>query len=105
MIDVSVEDSHEQDTINDQELGDKRRAKREKEKIMEEKGLNKAQNKLVNSIYFYQMYFSYDCVKDDPKLVTKIVKGLSSDTASHRFPCRNIEILTVEFGGEFWDKY
>ena len=35
LIDVGVEDSHEQDTINDQELGDQRRYKQEKEKIME----------------------------------------------------------------------
>ena len=42
LIDVGVEDSHEQDTINDRELGDQQRSKREKDKIMEEKGLNKA---------------------------------------------------------------
>ena len=35
LIDVGVEDSHEQDIINDQELGDQRRSKLEKEKIME----------------------------------------------------------------------
>ena len=87
---MGVEDSHEQYTINDQELGDQRRYKREKEKIMEEKGLKKAQKKLINIIYCYQMYFSSACVKDDPKLVKKIVKELSSDAASHHFLCRNI---------------
>ena len=51
MIDVGVEDYHEQDTINDWELGDQRRSKREKEKIMEDKGLKKAQKKLINAIY------------------------------------------------------
>ena len=35
LIDVGVEDSHEQDTINYRGLGDQRRSKREKEKIME----------------------------------------------------------------------
>ena len=35
LIDVGLEDSHEQDTINDWELGDQRRSKREKEKTME----------------------------------------------------------------------
>ena len=30
---------------------------REEEKIMEEKGLKKAQKKLINAIYCYQMYF------------------------------------------------
>ena len=57
LIDVGVEDSHEQDKINDRELGDQRIAKREKEKIMEEKGLKKAQKKIINAIYCYQMYF------------------------------------------------
>ena len=42
LIDVGVEDSHEQDIINDQELGDQRRYKRDMEKIMEEKGMKKA---------------------------------------------------------------
>ena len=40
-IDVGVEDYHEQDTINDRELGDQQRSKREKEKTMEEKGLRR----------------------------------------------------------------
>ena len=90
LIDVGVEDSHEQDIINDRELGDQRRSKQEKEKIMEEKGLKKAQKKLINAIYCYQMYFSYACVKDDPKLVRKIVKDLSSDAKRHRFLRRKI---------------
>ena len=72
---------------------------------MEEKGLKKAQKKLINSIYCYQMYFSYSCVKDDPKLVRKIFKGLSSDAARHRFLQRNVGIQTIRFGEEFQDKY
>ena len=90
LIDVSVEDSHEQNKINDQELRDQTRSKQEKEKIMEYKGLKKAHKNLINSIYCYQMYFSSACVKDDPKLVGKI---------------RNIDIQTIGFGGEFQDKY
>ena len=70
LIDVDVKEPHEQETINDRELGDQRRSKREKEKIMEEKGLKKAQKKLINATYFYQMYFSSTCVKDETKLVT-----------------------------------
>ena len=50
-IGVGVEDSHEQDTINDLELGDQRRSKQEKEKKMVEKGLKKAQMKVINAIY------------------------------------------------------
>ena len=72
---------------------------------MEEKGLNKAQKKLINATYCYQMYFSSTCVKYEPKLVRKIVKELSSDAARHRFLRRNIEIQTIGFGGEFQDKY
>ena len=105
MIEVGVEDLHKQDTINDGELGDQRGYKLEKEKIMEEKGLKKSQKNLINAIYCYQMYFSSTCVKDDPKLVRKIVKELSSDAARHHFLYRNIEILTIGFGGEFQDKY
>ena len=52
---MGVEDSHEQDTINDQELGDQQRSKRDKEKIMEDKGLKKAQKNFINVIYFYHM--------------------------------------------------
>ena len=105
LIDVGVEDSHEQDTINDRELGDQRISKQYKDKIMEEKGLNKAQKKLINAIYCYQIYFSSACVKDDPKVVRKIFNELSSDAARHRLLHRNIEIQTIGFGGEFQDKY
>ena len=66
---------------------------------MEEKGPKKAQKKLINAIYCYQMYFSSACLKDDPKMVTKIVKELSSDVARHRFLRKNIEIQTIGFGG------
>ena len=52
MIDVGVEDSHEQDTINYWELGDQQRSKRDKDKIMEDKGLNKSQKKLINNHIF-----------------------------------------------------
>ena len=41
---------------------------------MVEKGLKKAQKKLINAIYCYQIYFSSACVKYDPELVRKIVK-------------------------------
>ena len=99
LVDVGVEDSHEQDKINDRELGDQRRSKREKEKIMEEKGLKKAQKKLINAIYCYQMYFTSACVKDDPKLVRITVKELSLEAARLRLLLRNIEIRTIGFGG------
>ena len=92
LIDVGVEESHEQYTINDRGLGDQRRSKREKEKITDEKGLKKAQKKLINGIYCYQMYFSSSCAKDDPKLARKIVKELSSDAERFCFLRRNIEI-------------
>ena len=59
---------------------------------MEKKGLNKAQKKLINATYCYQMYFSSTCVKDEPKLVRKIVKELSSDAERLCFLCRNIDI-------------
>ena len=51
------------------------------------------------------MYFSSTYVKDEPKLVTKIVKDLFSEAARHRFLCRNIDIRIIGFGGEFQDKY
>ena len=44
-------------------------------------------------------------MKDDPKLVRKIVKELSLDAARHRFLCRNTEIRKIGFGGEFQEKY
>ena len=70
LIDVGVENYHEQDITNYQEMGDQRRYKQEKNKIMEEKGTKKAQKKLINAIYCYQMYLSFACVKDDPQSVT-----------------------------------
>ena len=102
---IWAEDPHEQDTINNQELGDQRRSKQEKEKITEEKGPKKAQKKLINTIYCFQIYLSSACVKDDPKLVRKIVKELYSDAARYRFLRRNIEIQTIGFWGEFQDRY
>ena len=67
--------------------------------------MKKAQKKLINAIYCCQIYFSSDFVKDDPKLVTKIFKELSSDTARHCFLLINVDIQTVGFGGEFQKKY
>ena len=54
LIDVGVvEDSHEQERINDRVLVYQWISKQEKEKIMEEKGLKKAQKNLSNAIYCY----------------------------------------------------
>ena len=66
--------------------------------------MKKAQKKLISAIYCYHMYFLSACVKDDPKLVRKIVKELSSDAARHRLLHRNIKIQTIGFGGEFREK-
>ena len=66
---------------------------------MEEKDLKKAQKKFINAIYCYLMYFSSPFVKDDPKLVTKIVKELSLDAERRRYLRRNIGIQTIGFGG------
>ena len=44
-------------------------------------------------------------MKDDPKLVGKIVKELSSDVARHRLLHINIEIRAIVFAGELQDKY
>ena len=59
---------------------------------MENKELKKAQKKLIKSMYCYQMYFPSACVKYEPKLVTKIVKELSSDASRRLSLRRNIEI-------------
>ena len=67
--------------------------------------MKKSQKKLINAIYCYHMYFSSACVKEDPKMVRKIAKDLFLDAARHRFLCRNIDIRTIGFGGEFQDKY
>ena len=44
-------------------------------------------------------------MKDDQKLVKKIVKELSPDAAWHCFLQRKTEIGTIWFGWEFQDKY
>ena len=44
-------------------------------------------------------------MKDEPKLVRKLVKELSSDSTRHYFLHRNIEIRTIWLGGEFQGKY
>ena len=72
---------------------------------MEDKGLQKAQKKLINAIYYYQMYFLSAFVKDDQKLARKIVKELFSDAERHCFLRRIIEIQTIGFGGGFQDKH
>ena len=72
---------------------------------MDGKGLKEAQKNLVNAIYCCQVYFSSAFVKDDPKLVRKIVKELSLGASRHCFLCRNIDILSIWFGGDFQEKY
>ena len=100
-IDIGIADASEQDTVNTEALNAQRRAKREMEKLMEEKGLKKAQLKLVYAIYCYQMFNSDACVKGDPKLVTKAMRELPSDAARYRFLRNNIEARVIGFGGEF----
>ena len=75
-------------------------AQRMKVELLKEKNLECAMEAYIDGLYYYQMYFLPACWKDDRRVVTKLLKKITSDTAKYNALKENIMIRLKEFS---WD--
>ncbi len=67
-------------------------AQRIKVELLKEKNLECATEAFIDGLYYYRVYFSPACWKDDRKAVTKHLKKITSDTAKYNALKENIMI-------------
>jgi hypothetical protein len=100
IVSVAMQDAPKTRIRNNEALELQAKARKEKEDVLREKGLEKASEEYIDAVYYHRMYNSYACWKNDPKVVTKELAKLSSDRAKYRAIKENIMIRVKGFG---WD--
>jgi hypothetical protein len=84
------------------------KARRIKEELIKEKGLEKATEEYIDALYYYQMYFSAACWKTDPKIVATELKKLTPENMRYSALKENIMIrvkgVSWEWCHHAWSK-
>ena len=93
---------------NNDDLERQAKARRIKEELIKEKGLEKATEEYIDTLYYYQMYFSAACGKTDPKIVATELKKLTSENMRYSALKENIMIrvkgMSWEWCRHAWSK-
>ncbi len=85
---------------NNDDLEQQAKARRIKEEPIKEKSLGKAPKEYIDALYYYQMYFSPACWKNDLKVVARELKKLTSDAMKYTALKENI---TMQVKGLSWE--
>jgi hypothetical protein len=70
-------------------------AQRMKVELLKEKNLECATEAYIDGLYYYQMYFSPACWKDDRRVMAKHLKKITSDTAKYNARYPQVSILGI----------
>ena len=68
LLTVGIEDASQTISINREELDKQREAKRNKEEMIKKKSLGKAEEALVEALYYWDMYFLDVCWKGKQRI-------------------------------------
>jgi hypothetical protein len=79
-------------------------ARRLKEEIIQEKRLQRSMEENIDAQYYHRMWNSPACWKNDPKVVSRELKKLKSESAKYNAVKENIMIRVKGFGWE-WCKH
>jgi hypothetical protein len=100
IIAIAIEDAPHTRQRHIEELEQQANARRIKEEIMKEKALQKSMEENIDAQYYHRMWNSEACWKDDPKVVSRELKKLKSESAKYNAIKENINIRYKGFG---WD--
>ena len=94
---------------NNDDLERQAKVRRIKEELIKEKSLEKATEEYIDALYYYQIYFSTACWKNDPKIVASTeLKKLTLETMKYSALKENIMIqvkgLSWEWCHHAWSK-
>jgi hypothetical protein len=85
---------------NNEDLALQAKARREKEEMIKAKNMEKATEELIEAMYYYTMYSSAACWKDNVRIANSELKKITSKTARYDALKENIMIRVKGFG---WD--
>jgi hypothetical protein len=87
---------------NNDDLERQATARQIKEELIKEENLEKATEEYIDALYYYyyQMYFSPACWKNDPKVVARELRKLTSETMRYSALKENI---TIQVKGLSWE--
>ena len=94
---VAIEDAPATVSYNRMELEKQREAKRAKEEMLHQMGIEKAKESLVEAAYYHRMYNSLACWKGDKRVVTRNLKKMTSEASKYEALKENIKIRVVGF--------
>ena len=100
IVSIAIEDAPRTRQQHIVELEQQATARRVNEEIMKEKSLQKSMEENIDAQYYYRMWDSPACWKDDSKIVTKELKKLKSESAKYHAIKENINIRYKGFGWE-----
>ena len=98
LLTVAIEDVPMTISINRDDLDKQREAKRKKEEMIEKKSLDKAKEDLVESSYYWEMYYSDLCWKGKQSIVGKMLGWLKSESAKLKALKENIRMCVIGLG-------
>jgi hypothetical protein len=97
---VAMKDAPATRLRNNEDLALQAKARREKEEMIKAKNMEKATEELIEAMYYYTMYSSAACWKDNVRIVDSELKKITSKTARYDALKENIMIRVKGFG---WD--
>jgi hypothetical protein len=100
IVSIAIKDAPRTRERHIEELEQQATARRMKEEIIKEKGLQKSMEEHIDAQYYHRMWNSDACWKDDPKNVTKELKKIKSESGKMHGVKENLKIRYIGFG---WD--
>ena len=97
---VAIQDAPSTRKANNADILAQETARRKKEELAKEKSMANASEQFIDGMYYWRMYFSKACWKDNSNVVATNLNRLKSDTARYNALKENILIRVNGFG---WD--
>ena len=104
IVGIAIKDAPKTQQRHTEELEKQATARRIKEEIIKEKSFEKSMEENIDAQYYHRMGDSLACWKGDPKVATKNLKKLNSESAKYKALKENILIRVKGYGWE-WCKH
>ena len=98
LLTVGIEDAPQTAYIHREELDKQREAKRKKKEMIEKKSLGKAEEALVEALYYWDMYVLDVCWKGKQSIVKTMLERLQSESAKVEALKENIQMRVIGLG-------
>ena len=102
IITVAIEDGGLTSAQHTEKLEIQAKARKVKEDMLKEKGMEKASEQFIGSLYYHQMYFSEACWKGDSRVMARELKKIKSDNGKYTVLKENMNMRVKGFVWDWW---